>query len=94
MLINYKLVKTEDLEATEQLCVDLNKALEQCLDIMGKAMKQIDDQRELIRKQQSTIDELNRHIKELESDARAYNYFMDKIAKDPIDFPNSKKGGF
>lgn len=93
-MLGYKLIKSEEIEATEQLCVDLNKALEQSLDIIGKAMKQIDDQRELIRKQQAQIDKLHKQIKELESDSRAYHYFMDKIAEDPIDFPNSKKGGF
>lgn len=90
MLNSYKLVKTEDLEATEQLCVDLNKAVERGLDLLGKAMRQIEDQRSFIHKQELTIEQLRLEKAKLESELRAATWQADHPGFD-IDFPNNTR---
>ena len=58
MLNNYKLVKTYELEALQQEVKDLHEALTEATDLLDRAGKIVEDQRQLINSQQKQIREL------------------------------------
>ena len=58
MLNNYKLIKTYELEALQQECKDLHEALTEATDLLDRAGKIIEEQRQLINRQQKQIREL------------------------------------
>ena len=52
MLNNYKLIKTYELEALQQECKDLHEALTEATDLLDRAGKIVEEQRQLINRQQ------------------------------------------
>lgn len=58
MLNNYKLIKTYELEALQQEVKDLHEALTEATDLLDRAGKIVEEQRQLINKQQKQIREL------------------------------------
>lgn len=58
MLNNYKLVKTYELEALQQEVKDLHEALTEATDLLDRAGKIVEEQRQLINRQQKQIREL------------------------------------
>ena len=58
MLNNYKLLKTSDVEAMQQQIQDLNEALTEATNLLDRAGKIVEEQRQLINRQQKQIREL------------------------------------
>ena len=58
MLNNYKLLKTSDVEALQQQIQDLNEALTEATNLLDRAGKIVEEQRQLINRQQKQIREL------------------------------------
>ena len=58
MLNNYKLIKTYELEALQQEVKDLHEALTEATNLLDRAGKIVEEQRQLINRQQKQIREL------------------------------------
>lgn len=58
MLKNYKLIKSYELEALQQKCKDLHDALTEATNLLDRAGKIAEEQRQLINRQQKQIREL------------------------------------
>lgn len=58
MLKNYKLIKIYEIEALQKEVKDLNDALTEATNLLARACKIIDDQRQLINRQHKQFREL------------------------------------